>query len=41
MEEEYAALLANQTWDLVLRPSGANVVTDRWIWTQAAGGWHP
>jgi hypothetical protein len=33
MEEEYRALLANQTWDLVLRSPGCNVVTDKWIWT--------
>ena len=33
MEEEYAALLANQTWDHVPRPSGGNVVTGKWIWT--------
>jgi histone deacetylase 1/2 len=33
MEQEYLALLANQTWDLVSRPSGCNVVTDKWIWT--------
>ena len=33
MEEEYAALLANQTWDLVPSLSGCNVVTGKWIWT--------
>jgi hypothetical protein len=33
MEDEYRALLANQTWDLVPLPSGCNVVTGKWIWT--------
>ena len=33
MEKEYAALLANQTWDLVAPPPSCNVVTGKWIWT--------
>jgi hypothetical protein len=31
MEDEYAALQASQTWDLVPRPAKANVVTGKWI----------
>jgi hypothetical protein len=31
MEEEYDALIANNTWELVLRPVGSNVVTGKWI----------
>ena len=31
MEDEYAALLDNNTWNLVPRPAKANVVTGKWI----------
>ena len=31
MEAEYAALVANRTWELVPRPPGANVVTGKWV----------
>jgi hypothetical protein len=31
MEEEHAALIDNNTWELVPRPAKANVVTGKWI----------
>ena len=31
MAEEYQALINNETWRLVPRPPGANVVTGKWI----------
>lgn len=32
MEAEYQSLLANETWDLVEAPPGANVVGSRWLY---------
>ena len=29
--EEYVAVLANHTWDLVPRPPRTNLVTDKWL----------
>jgi hypothetical protein len=29
MEDKFAILIANNTWDLVPRPIGSNVVTDK------------
>jgi len=34
MQEEYGALLANQTWDLVPLSPGSNIVTSKWTWTE-------
>jgi hypothetical protein len=34
IKEEYDALLSNNTWDLVPQPSGAYVVTGKWIFKQ-------
>jgi hypothetical protein len=31
MTDEFSALLSNNTWDLIPRPPGANVVTGKWI----------
>jgi hypothetical protein len=31
MDEEYSALMENQTWDLVPLPKGRNIVQCRWI----------
>jgi hypothetical protein len=31
MQEEYNALMTQNTWTLVPRPEGANVVSDKWI----------
>jgi hypothetical protein len=31
MEEEYDALITNNTWDLVPHPVGSNVITGKWI----------
>jgi histone deacetylase 1/2 len=31
MTDEYGGLLTNNTWNLVLPPSNANVVTGKWV----------
>jgi hypothetical protein len=31
--EEYGALMSNRTWELVPRPRGSNIVTDKWVFT--------
>jgi hypothetical protein len=31
MEEEFATLVTNNTWDLVSHPIGSNNVTSKWI----------
>jgi hypothetical protein len=33
MEDEYGALMSNGTWELVARPRGSNVITDKWVLT--------
>jgi hypothetical protein len=30
MEEEYAALISNNTWDFIPRPVDSNVITGKW-----------
>ena len=32
MQAEYGALLANQTWELVPKPTDGHVVTGKWVW---------
>jgi hypothetical protein len=31
MEEEYDALITNNTWDVVPHPVGSNIIIDKWI----------
>jgi hypothetical protein len=33
MEEEYGAMISNETWELVPRPQGSNVVIGMWVFT--------
>jgi hypothetical protein len=38
MEEEFVALIANNNWDLVPRPVGYNIITDKWIFESCLEG---
>jgi hypothetical protein len=33
MEDKYMALMSNGTWELVSRPRGSKVITDKWVFT--------
>jgi hypothetical protein len=32
MDEEYSALMHNQTWHLVSHPSGSNIIDYKWVY---------
>ena len=34
MQEEYDALIENNTWQLVPRPSNTNIVSGKWVFRQ-------
>jgi hypothetical protein len=34
MQDEFSALAHNNTWSLVPRPDGANIVSGKWIFKQ-------
>jgi hypothetical protein len=38
MQEEYRALMANQTWTLVSQPAGANIVSGKWLFRHKLNG---
>jgi hypothetical protein len=36
MIEEFTALQASNTWDLVPHPSGGNIITSKWVFRQSS-----